>query len=139
MPWFTTSPSACPLLGGSECGGTGWTGRRGGENVNLRPCVWQACLGVGFTHEEEVVNISLTLKTPLTPAAQKLALLAWKTNRTTSVCNVPTNHFSHLHSQVRRKFCPSQDFPPGNTRNSQPAGPWNGLKSGKKDKSTGSA
>lgn len=102
--------------------------------MNLCPCVWQACLGVGFTHEEEVVNISLTLKTPLTPAAQKLALLAWKTNRTTSVCNVPANHFSHPHSQARRKSCPPQDFPPGDTRNPQPAGPWDGLKSGKKDK-----
>lgn len=102
--------------------------------MNLCPCVWQACLGVGFTHEEEVVNISLTLQTPLTPAAQKLALLAWKTNRTTSVCNVPTNHFSHPHSRARRKSCPPQDFPPGNTRNPQPAEPWNGLKSGKKDK-----
>lgn len=71
-------------------------------------------MGAGFADEEEVVNISVALKMPLTPAAQKLALLAWKTNRTTSVCNVPTNHFSYLHGQVHRKSHPSQDFPPGN-------------------------
>lgn len=37
--------------------------------MNLRPCVWQACLGVGFTHEEEVVNIFFDFENAFDPSS----------------------------------------------------------------------
>jgi hypothetical protein len=61
------------------------------------------------------------------PVTQKLALPAWETNMTTSVCNVPTNHYSHPHSQVHRKSCFSQDFPPCLSKNSGALSAWRGL------------
>lgn len=114
LPWFTISTSCPPLHLGVGKGSRGEPGGQGEGDGSSWVRQAQARLGAVFADEEEFVNISVALKMPLTPAAQKLALPAWKTNRTTSVCNVPTNHVSYLHGQVHRKSHPSQDFPPGN-------------------------